>query len=92
MVKTIEDYIQIVHNQFPQLTEKEIKKIITFGFRMYHFVNKMGCDVLIKDDMTTKYTMFTGQLGYCPLKHYNRGLFKWRMKERMLYRLKKIEW
>lgn len=92
MVKTIDDYVKVVSEQFPQLTEKEIKKIITFGFRMYHYVNKMGCDVLIKDDITTKYTMFTGVLGYCPMKHYNIGLFKWRMKERMLYRLKKIEW
>lgn len=92
MVTTIDDYMQVVCERFPQLTEKEIKKILTFGFRMYHYVNKMGCDVLVKDDVTNKYTMFTGNLGYCPLKHYNRGLFKWRMKERTLYRLKKIEW
>ena len=76
MVKTIDDYVQITCERFPQLSEKEIKKILTFGFRMYHYINKLGCDMLIKDDVTLKYTMFTGELGYDALKHYTRGLFK----------------
>lgn len=43
---------------------------------MYQYVNKRGCDFLVKDDITNKFTMFTGYLTWDSLKHYQRGVKK----------------
>lgn len=59
---------------------------------MYQYVNKRGCDFLVKDDITNKFTMFTGYLTWDSLKHYQRGVKKWGLKERVLYQLRRIEW
>ena len=39
-----------------------------FGFRIYGYVNRRGADVLIKSDMGTKITAFTGTLTKDALK------------------------
>lgn len=92
MVKEMEDYLDQVHERFPQLTRYECKRFVQYGLKMYSFVNNYGCDVLIKDDSVMKYTIFTGNLGFDSLVHYQNGLKKWGFKERLLYRLKGTEW
>lgn len=92
MVKNVNDYLEEIQEKFPSLSQSEIRKIVTFGFRMYTYVNKRGADVLIKSDGGTKITAMTGYLTNDSLKHYTRGLFKWRMKERIMYGLKNKKW
>jgi hypothetical protein len=92
MVKTINDYVDAVNERFPTMNKKEIKRILSFGWKMYQYVNRRGCDFLIKDDMTNKFTMFTGYLTWDSLKHYQRSVIKWGMKERVLHQLRRTEW
>jgi hypothetical protein len=93
ILKTVNDYIPQIQEQFPMLSEKEIRRILNFGFRIYGYVNKRGADVLIKNDGTfPKVIAFTGYLTWDSLKHYQRGLFKWSMKERILYSFRNTEW
>ena len=92
MVKTVDDYVDVVSERFPILSKKEIKRILTYGFRMFAYVNKYGCDFLIKDDATTKFSLFVGKLTFDSLKHYQNGVKKWALKERLLSKLRKDEW
>ena len=91
-IKTVNDYLEQIQEKFPSLSESEIRSIMKFGFRIYGYANRRGADVLIKSDMGTKITAFTGELGRCALKNYTKGLFKWRIKERILYSFRNTEW
>jgi hypothetical protein len=52
----------------------------------------MHCDVLLKNRLQENITMHCGNLGYDTLKHYLLWMTKWRMKERILYKFKKMQW
>lgn len=94
MIKTVNDYIPQLKEAFPQLSETELRRIVTFGFRIYYYVIRRGGDVLIKSDFSKQQNIIamTGWLGLDALKHYTRGLFKWRIKERILYSFRNTKW
>lgn len=94
IIKTVNDYLPLIQEKFPSLTESEIRKILKFGFRIYGYVNKRGADVLIKADNTKeeKIIAMTGNLTFNSLKHYIHGLLAWRIKERILYSFRNTEW
>lgn len=94
MLKQVNDYIPQIQEKFPTLSESEIRRILNYGFRIYAYINNRGGDVLIKSDTSKneKITAMTGFLTWDSLKHYTRSLFKWRIKERVLYGLKNTEW
>lgn len=94
MIKTVDDYLEAVHEKFPSISTGEIKKILNFGFRIYSYVNRRGADVLIKSDYSREENIIamTGGIRKDPLDHYINGLFKWRMKERILYSFRNTKW
>lgn len=92
MVKEVKDYVEAVQKQFPILSKSEINKIITFGLKRYAFVNKMHGDVLLRNMTDEPMTAHCGNLGFDSMKQYMRWVTKWRMKERILYRLKLTKW
>ena len=92
MIKDINDYVKDIQKQYPMLSEKAIKNIMTFGFHMYYWITMRGCDILIKDDVEHKITAMTGWMRYDALQHYIYGERKWRLKENLLAKLKKIPW
>lgn len=89
IIKTVSDYIPLVQEKFPELSESEIRKILNFGFRRYYYVNMNGCDMLIKNK---DFTAFTGRLYTDAFKAYNAVKVKRKLYERILTRLKKIPW
>lgn len=91
--KQVSDYVDVVQEKFPFLTKQEINKILTYGMKMYAFANNQHADVLFIDSSKDHHHVaHTGELGYDSYKHYFRWLTKWRMKERVLYRLLNKEW
>ena len=54
-IKYIEDYYDRVKEKYPELTEKQISKILTFGFRSFYMHNMYGGDVLSKSPYLTVY-------------------------------------
>lgn len=92
IIKKVKDYVPIVQERFPELSEKEINRILLFGWRMYYYVNSRGCDVLIEDNVLHKFRAYTGFLQNDLLKRYQYSLRKWRLHDRMMYRLKRKEW
>jgi len=73
-------------------TWTELYNILSYGLKIYSWVNKMRCDVLMCNRKEETMTMFQGSLGYDTLKHYKQWIMKWRMKERILHTLKKKDW
>lgn len=92
MQKDVRDYIPQIQQKFPMFTWTEIYNILSYGLKIYSWVNKMRCDVLLCHRSDDVMTMFQGMLGYDTLKHYKRWMMKWRMKERILYTLKQKKW
>jgi hypothetical protein len=52
----------------------------------------MHCDVKVHNLTDEPLMMHCGRLGADVLKHYQRWVVKWRMKERMLYKMRQEKW
>lgn len=92
MVKQVKDYVDRVQEKFPYLSKSEINKIITFGLKRYSWINKMHGDVLLKNMTEEPMTAHCGNMGIDTFTQFLRWCTKWRMKERILYRLKGTKW
>lgn len=92
MVKEVRHYVDQVQEKFPFLSKAEINRIITFGLKRYTWVNRMHGDVLFKNMTDEPMVAHCGYLGPDTFKHYLRWVTKWRMKERILYKLKRTPW
>ena len=92
MVKEVKHYVPIIQQRYNWLSKSEINKILTFGLKMYAFANAMHADVLICYRADDNLTAHCGPLGFDSLKHYYRFLTKNRMRERVLYKLRKEKW
>lgn len=91
MYKSADDYIEKLQELYPDVNKNDIKKIIEFGWRMFYFYNLCGCDVVIKNNKKNLW-MYSGKLFYDSLQYYNYYKNKLRMKIRVLFRKKKIQW
>ena len=92
MVKEVKHYVSEVQKKFPFLSEQEINKILTYGLKRYLWVNKMHCDVLICNRIGEAINAFCGRLWIDVYKHYLNWVSKFRMKERVLWRLNRVKW
>lgn len=93
MVKQLEDYIDTIQERYPWISKSEIKRILTFGLKRYAWVNKMHADVLLcTREPGDPLTIHCGPLGKDSLKHYYRFMTKNRMRERVLFYLRKKKW
>ena len=70
--------------------KSEVNKILTYGLKRYAWVNKMHADVLLcTREENDPMVIHCGPLGKDRLKHYWRFITKNRMRERVLFYLKK---
>ena len=88
-IKRIEDYYDRIKEKFPELTEKQISKILTFGFRSFYTCNLYGGDVLSKSPYLTVYC---GQTFIDPYKFTKYRTMKLRVKLRVKYKKKNPIW
>ena len=91
MVTEVKHYVSKVQERYPFLSKSEINKILTYGLKMYAFAHSMHADVLLCYKKEDPMVIHCGQLGQDSLKHYYRWLVKHRMRERVLYKLKKTK-
>lgn len=92
MVTSSRDYIEKLQTYFPYFSQKELKEIVDYGLKIYAFANKYRADVTLVKRDDDPIIIHTGTLGYDTLTHYFRWVTKYRMKERVLYRLKNTKW
>lgn len=88
-IKTINDYYEDVRKLWPRLPEKDIRRILNFGFKSLYLHNSYGGDTLIKDK---DFLCYIGYLRNNSISHYSYYIKKLCIKLRVLYKRRKIEW
>lgn len=88
-VKTIHDYYEKMYEMFPEVPQKDIKRILKFGWKSVYLHNLYGGDTLITDDT---FWCYTGILRNDSVKHFHYYIKKMIIKLRVLYKRKKIQW
>jgi hypothetical protein len=90
-LKTINDYYEDVRKLWPRLPEKDIKRILNFGFKSLYLHNSYGGDVIIRDENVF---IYFGNLMKDSIKwftYYKRKLAT-KIKVLFLRRNKNIPW
>lgn len=88
-IKTINDYYEDVRKLWPRLPEKDIKRILNFGFKSLYLHNSYGGDTLFKD---SDFLCYIGYLRFNSLSHFKYYLKKLAIKIRVLSKRRKIPW
>ena len=57
---TIKDFLPLIYEKFPELSQTEVKKLVLHGFRRMHSAIKYGCAISIQ---TKKYFNCTAHIG-----------------------------
>lgn len=91
-VKNVNDYVDEIHKKFDKLDKEEIRKILIYGFKLYHYVNYYGGDVMLRDTRNLKFLMYTGRLFNKFEYYYKYYIKKFSTKLRILDKRKKKEW
>lgn len=88
-LKTINDYYEDVRKLWPRLPEKDIRRILNYGFRSLYLHNSYGGDTYIKDK---DFLCYIGYLRNNSVQHFNYYVRKLALKIRILYKRRKIPW
>lgn len=88
-IKTINDFVDQVHDKFPKLTKEQVKRIIQYGWRALYIRKYVGCDVSIMSEYINCYFGNLYKNVFLQYKHYVNKL---RRKIKLSYRIKKIPW
>lgn len=88
-LKYYKDYIDQVHEKFPEMNKTEINKILLYGFQLFYFFNNFGADVLLTD---RKIWMMTGKLFTKYENFYKYYIQKYSIKLRILSKRRKEQW
>lgn len=85
----VKDYYGYIKEQFPEVTLKDIKRILNYGFKQLYLLNSFGGDVIIKDN---DFWCYIGTLRNNSLKHFHYYKNKLTVRLRVMYKRKQIQW
>lgn len=85
----IQDYLEQIYKQFPLVSQKDIRIILSYCWKSLYLHNSYGGDVAINDNDLWCYF---GKLKGHPLQHFLYYKRKLAIKLRILYKKKKIPW
>lgn len=88
-IKYIEDYYDKVKEKYPELTEKQISRILTYGFQSFYLHTLYGGDILSKSPYLTVYC---GKCFVDPIKFGQYRALKKAIKLRVKYKRARIKW
>lgn len=88
-VKTIQDYYQKLFELYPTLPKQDIKRIALYGWKSFYLHNSYGGDVLLNRQ---GFWFYTGQLMNDSLKYFEYYKRKMKIKLRVMFKRKKIQW
>lgn len=91
-VREVRHYVDKLQEKFPILSKSEINKICTYGLKLFAYANRQHCDVLLCNNRDDVYAVFCGKIYLDQNKFWRYWYMKWRMRERLLFRLKRVEW
>lgn len=87
--KTIQDYYEAICKEYPNIPEQDIKRILQYGWKSLYLHNSYGGDTLVNQQ---GFWFYCGQLMKDSLKYFQYYKKKMRIKLRILYKRKKIQW
>ena len=85
----VKDYYEYIKEQFPEVTLKDIKRILNYGFKQLYLLNSFGGDLIIKDN---DFWCYIGTLRNNSLKHFHYYKNKLTVRLRVMYKRKQIQW
>ena len=88
-VKNVNDYVETVHEQFPELSEAEIKRILVYGWRMIMIYTRSGNDISI---MTPKSFFYIGKLTKNSLRVFSNYCKKLSKKIEFMFKRTNSKW
>ena len=83
-ITNVNDYVDAVHEKFPELTREEVKRILVYGWKMIIQYVSNGNDVSM---VTNKEFMFIGRIPSSALSTFKTYCFK--LSRRISYMFKK---
>lgn len=86
-ITTIKDYYDAIYQRFPTVNQKDIQRILNYGWKSLYLHNSYGGDVCIKDNDLWCYI---GYLYKDSLKFFKIYVRKLCLKIRVLYNRKKL--
>lgn len=86
---TIKDYVDAVHEKFPELTKDEVKRILTYGWKMILQYACGGNDIAIR---TNTEFVFIGRIPTNALKAFHRYYEQLAKRIRFLFKKTRSEW
>lgn len=88
-IKNVNDYVQQVHEKFPELTEAEIKRILVYGWKQIIQYVSAGNDVSIT---TAKFFFFIGKIPHNALSTFKNYSYKLAKKIAYMFQRTKSKW
>lgn len=88
-ITNVNDYVDALHEQYPELTKTEIKRILVYGWKMIIQYVSAGNDVQIKSLNTW---LFIGRLRINALKNFENYCRKLARRIGYMFRRTKSEW
>lgn len=85
----VKDYYEYIKEQFPEVTLKDIKRILNYGFKQLYLLNSFGGDLIIKD---SDFWSYIGTLQNNSIRHFHYYKNKLTIRLRVLYKRKNIQW
>ena len=89
--KTTKDYYDEVSEAFPEVSKKDIERIMNYGWKSIYLHNVYGGDTILKDDSKNKFLFYIGNLTFDSLKHFQYYVKKMIVKIRVLYNRAKTQ-
>lgn len=88
-LKQIQDYYADIEKLFPEIPSSDIKNILQFGWKQLYMINNYGGDILLKyPDLW----LYFGSLTKDSIRHFDYYKRKMRIRLRIMYKRKKIQW
>ena len=85
----INDYVKMVHEKHPELSEEEIKRILVYGWKMILQYVSFGNDVQI---LSQKMFFFIGKIPTSALTVFNNYCYKLARRIQYMFKRTKSKW
>ena len=88
-ITTVNDYVDDVHKIHPDLTKEEIKRILTYGWKMILQYKSYGNDIQI---LSPNLFFFIGQIPVSALATFKTYCYKLAKRVQYMFRRTKAQW
>ena len=88
-ITNVNDYVDSVHEQFPELTKEEVKRILVYGWKMIIQYVSAGNDISL---VTNKSFLFIGKIPTNGLSVFRTYCYKLSKRIAYMFKRTKSEW